>query len=252
LIDFFFLHLLAGVLALAVDFEQLGWVEFGRLEDLDFADEDVLERVDALAHLFYCFADALGDELGDEVLELGMGGLAGHDVDHLASDGDDLRGLCVRGFALLVGAALGETDGEHAEAVAVGGVDVDLGLDECLPLANERAQLVGGEIHAVEVGECLVGLDVLDSQADLAESLILVLLQVGQRDGEDTSAQRVGAQLGALSAVDWGLANVAVGELGWSANVVPLLLDERVDDLLLLALLLSELLVFANSHVVIK
>jgi hypothetical protein len=37
-----------------------------------------------------------------------------------------------------------------------------VGLDERLPLANERSQLVRGEGHAVEVGEAVLSLDFVD------------------------------------------------------------------------------------------
>lgn len=53
------------------------------------------------------------------------------------------------GWPHLASALLGEGNGEHAEEVAVSGLDVHLGLDQRLPLAHQRAQLVCGEIHAL-------------------------------------------------------------------------------------------------------
>ena len=48
-------------------------------------------------------------------------------------------------------ALLGEGDAEEAQEVAVGRLDVHGRLDQRLPLAHQRAQLVGGEVHAVEL-----------------------------------------------------------------------------------------------------
>lgn len=45
---------------------------------------------------------------------------------------------------------LGKGNAEHAEREAVGGLDVNVRLDQRLPLAHHGAQLVGGVIHALQ------------------------------------------------------------------------------------------------------
>lgn len=74
--------------------------------------------------------------------ELGQGaagGLALHNLGHLLADGTDLRRACVGGLLDLVGAFLGEGDSEQANEVVIGGLDGDVGLNERLPLADQRA-----------------------------------------------------------------------------------------------------------------
>ena len=44
------------------------------------------------------------------------------------------------------------------EGVAIGGLDVAVGLDERLPLLHHGPQLVSGQAHAVEVGEAVLAL----------------------------------------------------------------------------------------------
>jgi hypothetical protein len=44
-----------------------------------------------------------------------------------------------------------------------------------LPLADERAQLVGGEVEAVEVGEDILALHLICSELYLAECMVLIL-----------------------------------------------------------------------------
>lgn len=60
----------------------------------------------------------------------------------------------------------------------VGGLDRDICLDQGLPLANERAQLVRGEIEAMEVGQAVGSLHLIDSKFDLSVCVVLIFLQV--------------------------------------------------------------------------
>jgi hypothetical protein len=76
-----------------------------------------------------------------------------------------------------------------------------------LPLADERAELVGGEVEAVEVGQAVLALDLVDAELDLAEGVVLILLQVGERDLEYPALEGVVCVLQTRGAVDEGLAD---------------------------------------------
>ncbi len=102
----------------------------------------VLEWVDALGSLLNLAADNLWDELGGELGKGAGRSLALDDLGHLLADGADLGGSSVCGLLDLVWATLGESDGEEADEVIVGGLDGDVGLDQGLPLADEGAELV--------------------------------------------------------------------------------------------------------------
>jgi hypothetical protein len=209
-----------------VQTEESTKVELGCLEELDLSDVDlyrislclpsmstantyVLEGVDALGGLL----DLATDDLGDELLgELGQGagaGVTGHDLGHLLADGPDLRGLRVCGLLDLVWSSLGEGDAEEAEEVVVGGLDNDVGLDKGLPLADEGAELVGGEVEAVEIGQAVLALHLVDAELDLAERVVLILLEIGERDLEYPALQVVVRVLETGGTVDEGLANTA-------------------------------------------
>ena len=172
----------------------------------------VLEGVDALGGLLDLAADDLGDQLLGELGEGAGAGLTLHDLGHLLADGADLRRGGVGGLLDLVGPALGETDGEEAEEVVVGGLDNDVGLDEGLPLADEGAELVGGEVETVEVGQAVLALDLVDAELDLAERVVLILLEIGERDLEYPSLEGVVGVLQTGGAVDEGLADTADGQ----------------------------------------
>lgn len=165
--------------------------------------------VDALCRLLDLTPDNLGNQLGGELLEVAARGLALDDLGHLPPDGADLRCGGIGGLLDLVGAALSESDGENAEEVVVGSLDGDVGLDQGLPLADEGAELVGGEVKAVEVGQAVLALDLVDAELDLPERVILILLQVRQGNLEDTALQGLVSVLETGGAVDEGLADSA-------------------------------------------
>mmetsp|Transcript_21947 Transcript_21947/g.47922 ORF Transcript_21947/g.47922 Transcript_21947/m.47922 type:complete len:268 (+) Transcript_21947:153-956(+) len=227
-------HLGAGV---AMRLEQLGDVKLGLLEHLDLAQVDVLHRVDAVARLLDLLANNLGDEFVDEIPEIDGGGVSGHDVAHLLPDELLLGRVGVARLLELVLPLLGKADAEKAEDVAVGGLHVDMALDERLPLAHERAQLIGGELEAVELGEAVGALHLLALQLDLAVGLVLVLVQVGEANLEHAALEHLRGDLCAGRPCDGRLAAAANCEVGRRLDVIPLLLGEGIDDLLSLSLL---------------
>lgn len=165
----------------------------------------VLQRVDALGRLLNLTSDDLGDELAGELLQGAAAGLALDDLGHLPADGTDLGGGGVGGLLDLVGAALGEGNGEEAEQVVVGGLDGDVGLDQGLPLSDKRSQLVGCEVETVEVGQAVLALNLVNSELDLAESVVLILLQVRQGNLNDSALQGVVGVLQTGGTVDQSL-----------------------------------------------
>ena len=81
----------------------------------------------------------------------------------------------------------------------------------------------------MEVGEAVLALDLIDTQLDLAERVLLVLVQVSEGDLEDTALQGIVGVLHTLGAVDEGLANVANVEGGRSLDIIPVLAGEGVN-----------------------
>jgi hypothetical protein len=208
------LNLLARVILawLAVETEEGTKVELGCLEELDLSYVYVLERVDALGGLLDLATDDLGDELLGKLGEGAWAGVAGHDLNHLLADGPDLGRLGVCGLLDLVRSSLGEGNAEEAEEVVVGGLDNDVGLDEGLPLADEGAELVGGEVETVEVGQAVLALDLVDAELDLAESVVLILLEIGERNLEYPALQSVVGVLETGGTVDEGLSDTTKSE----------------------------------------
>lgn len=180
---------------LAVLLHQLGVVELGSLEDLHLADVHVLDREDTLSSLLDLLANNLRRELADQSLDVDVRRLPGHDLKHLRPDRTDLGGLSVGGLSELVRPPLGESNSEQTDEVAVSGLDVNVGLDEGLPLANQGAEFVGGEVHAVEGEESVLALDFVDSELDLAERCVLVLAEVSDGEFDNSALDRVGGVL---------------------------------------------------------
>ena len=221
-------------------------IELGGLHNLNFANIHFLERINAIALLLDLLADNV--ELANKVLEGGGGCLVGHDLEHLLADLADLSGLSVASLADLVCSALGESKRENTEKITVGGLDVNVCLDERLPLAHKRAKLIGGQVHAVERGQAVASLHILNLQPELTECLVFILVQIGKRNLDDATTESVAGKLGTSRLVDDSEADIGLGENSGSLDIIPLLLGEGVSDLLLGPLLLTELLIFANRH----
>lgn len=242
------LDLLALVICprLAVKSHQSTQIELGSLQKFNLADvylchmlapasyldltrksllSYVLQRVNALGRLLNLAADDLGNELRGELSEGAGGSLALDNINHLAANGTDLRRGGVGRLLDLVLAALGEADSEQANEVVVGCLDSNIGLNERLPLADERSQLVGCEVETVEVSQAALALDFVDAEANLAERVILILLEVGEGDLDDTSLQRIVRVLQTGGAVDEGLADTVQAV---SFGIVRRSVDSRV------------------------
>ena len=132
-------------------------------------------------------ADNLRDKLGGELCKGAALGFTLNDLGHLLSDGSDLGRGGVCGLLDLVWPALGEGDCEQTEEVVIGGLDGDVGLDQGLPFSDEGSEFVRGEVETVEVGQAVLALNLIDTELDLAESVVLILLEIGQRNLENSA-----------------------------------------------------------------
>ena len=193
--------------ALTMQTQQRTQIELWCLQQLYLPDMYVLERVDALCRLFNLATDQLWDQLLCQLRQCAACSLLLDDLGHLLADGTDLRRGGVRGLLDLVRAALGEGDREESEEVIIGCLDGDVGFDQSLPLADEGTELIGGEVEAVEVGQAVLSLDFVDAELDLAEGVVLVLLEIGQRHFEDATFEGVVGVLETGGSVYEGLAD---------------------------------------------
>lgn len=153
---------LTYVSRLAVKLKQFRHIELGCLEDLGLVNVDVLERVDAPRSLFDLTTNRLGHKLLYQLLQVTARCLPGHDLEHLFPDFPNLRGLRIRCLPDLIRSALCEANSEQTKEIAVRGLHVDVSLDQRLPLANKRAQLVRREVHAMEIRQAVLALNRVD------------------------------------------------------------------------------------------
>jgi hypothetical protein len=179
-----------------VEFHKLGEIELGLLEDLDLADEDVLEGEDLGAILGDLLGDLVGEELLEEFLEGVLLDLGHHDFHHLATELMSVGALGVAGSLNLVLVTAGESNSEGTDEVAVSGLGLNEGLDNGVPLLDEGAELIAGDVHTMEVGEAIEALDFLNLDLDLSPGrLVGVVVELTEGDGEDTAAEGVGRDL---------------------------------------------------------
>ena len=76
--------------------------------------------------------------------------------------------------------------------VAIAGLGLSEGLDESVPLLDEGAHLVAGDVHTVVVRVAVVALHFLALNAHLSPGLVVgVLVKVAEGDLEDTATEGV-------------------------------------------------------------
>jgi len=159
-----------------------------------------------------------------------------------------LCGLCVRGLAALVLTTTGEANAEQTKLVSVGGGNVGVGLDEGVPLAHQRAELVSGEVHAVEGGQGMSAFNFFTSELELAVCIFFgVVLELTKRQGEHTTKKVVTGKLVSCGLGGDGPASVSLFEDRGGLDGEPILTGERIDDFTAASLsLLSQLFVFLS------
>lgn len=111
-----------------------------------------------------------------------------HRLNHLLSDEFLLGVLGVAsGLDLSLNTA-SEGDAEETHEVAIVGFGLSESLDEGVPLFDEGAELVAGDVKPVVVGKAFEALDFFAAHLDLSEGLVgRVAVQVGQVDVEDAA-----------------------------------------------------------------
>jgi hypothetical protein len=184
----------------------------------------------------------------DQFLQVTLGSLFVHDLEHLLADSADLTRLSVASrSSSLVLLLLGESNSKQTQDVSIRSADIDGTFDQGLPLADQGAQLVTSHVHAVEVGEDVSSLNILSNQSDLAEGLAFITtVEFSEGNLEYTALQAFRGDLGTSGLGDDGLAGIADSEDGRSLDVVQLLTGERIRSLLLATLLaLGEALILS-------
>lgn len=130
------------------------------------------------------------------MLQAALGDLVDHDFHHFLADDLLLRVLGVASGLDLFLVSAGEGNAENAKEVTIVGLGLDEGLNERVPLLDQGAELVAGDVKSVEVGVTVHALDFLNLESNLSPGLLVVLvLQVSQRDFENATTERVGGDL---------------------------------------------------------
>jgi len=207
------------------------------LDNLNLADVTVLNWEDTGHLALNLLSSGSSNEGLDKCLKVTLSRKCSHGVDHLGTDGTDLGRLGVTGLLELIILLLGEGDAEQSDNVSVRGTRINICLKNRLLLLDQGAKLVACHVHTVEVKKAVKSLNVLDAKLYLAVAHGLVVVQVSEGDLDDTSLKSIGSNFCSLGLCDDGLSALLLGEDGWSNELVPFFLEERVNCLFLSALL---------------
>jgi len=181
---------------LGVKFHEFGQIELGFFEDLQLADNDILEGENLVAFLGDLLVDSVAEELLEEFAERVGSDFLKEDLHHLGTELLLLGALGVASSLDLLGVTAGESNSEHTDEVTIGGLGLNEGLNERVPLLDESAEAVTGNIHTVEVGIKVVTLNFFALEADLAPRLFVsVGVKITERHGEDTATEGISSDL---------------------------------------------------------
>jgi hypothetical protein len=118
-------------------------------------------------------------QLLGKILQGGLLTLIDHDFHHLLADQLLLGALGIAGSSDLSGSSLSEADAEHSEEVTISGLGLNEGFNKCVPLLNEGAELVSGDVHSVEVSKAIISFNFFNLHLHLSPGLIsLISVQI--------------------------------------------------------------------------
>jgi len=166
---------------------QLSRIELRALKNLRLPNEHILKGKDPRTRFLNLLPNRLNYQLLNQFLQIAIPSLPQHNLKHLLPNLPDLTTLSVSRLPNLTLPPLRKSDRKQPHEITVGRSNVLVGLDQGLPPPDEGSKLVRGEIHAVEVGETVFALDVIDAELDLAISLLFVFVKIGEREFEDSS-----------------------------------------------------------------
>ena len=150
------------------------------LGDLNLADTDILHWEDRSAGLFNFLTQLSGNNLFNEVINSGGGGLLVDNILHSSVDLQNLGLVCVGSFLDLQLSLLGNTQSKDTHLETVSSLDVNSGGDESVQLLNQRSELIVGESQTVENSQSLLAfsLSISDSQSNQLVLLFFFVHQV--------------------------------------------------------------------------
>ena len=212
-------------------FHQFGNIKLWLFEDLDFANVTILDGENRATLLRDLVTDGSRNEFLDQTLEVALGTEFGHVGDHLGTDRSALSGFGVTGGGDLVVLGSREGNAKETDGVSIGSTAIDIGFNDGLLFANERTQLVTGHVHAVEIHQTVVPLDIFDAQSNFTVGQGFVLLKVREGDFNDTALEVIGGNLLSLGLGDQGLSAILLRKDGRCHQFVPFFLEKRIDGL---------------------
>ncbi len=166
-----------------------------------------MQWINPLRDLLNLPSNDLWDQLRGQLRQSTSRRLALDDLHHLLPDLPNLRRSSVRRAFDLIRTSFREGNGEQSQQIIIRRFDRHVGLDQRLPFADQRSQLVRGEVQSVEIRQAVFPLHFVHAQLDLAECVALVFLQIGEGDLEDAALECIVGVFETGRAVDEGFAD---------------------------------------------
>jgi len=96
----------------------------------------------------------------------------------------------------LLACSLSESNAEHSQEIAVGCFGLHEGFNSGVPLLDDGAQFVSGDVHAVEVSVAVKTFNFFNLHLHLSPGLIIAIsVQISQGDLKHTTSQAISGNL---------------------------------------------------------
>lgn len=161
-------------------FHELRNIKLGLLQDLDLSNVAVLDGEDAGRLTGNGLTNGRRNKFLYQGLQVSLSSNFCHVRRHLLADGSDLRGFGVARGLDLVFLRASEGNAKQSDNISIGSSAVNIAFDDGLLLSDQRAKLIPGHIHSVEIQQTVVSLHVFDTKLDLAVSESFVFVEVCQ------------------------------------------------------------------------
>ena len=72
---------------------------------------------------------------------------------------------------------LSKTNAENSQEISISCLYINVSLDQCLPFLDHGAKLIGSQVHAVELCQAVLSLNILTGQLELLVRSLSVLYE---------------------------------------------------------------------------
>ena len=179
-------------LVIVMEFSQFGIINFRPLDDFNFSNPNVFNRVDSINFTGNLLFDNFRSEQVEDLGGVGFCDFFGNHLIHSASDFLLLGTQSIVGLLLLVGGFTSKGNRENSDNISISRSAVLNAFNEGFTFLNKSAKLISSHVDSVETAESISSSGFIDNQTDFSPGeVILVGSKVSLAASDDTASDAV-------------------------------------------------------------